>query len=502
MNVSGSDVRLRYTGIVLVLSRLFSILTGAIFVLIITRKLTIEHYGLWRMIASYLAYALVLTNVYNYWLPRTIARGVNTSKTGLVLSLTLGSAATLFYVATAFWFSISFNQPLSILLIAAPQVILYYAQYAIESVASGYAPQLNGYALIVFELVKIGLGFCLVFLFRIELSGAILAVVGAQIASVLFSTAVNFKVVAVSKLDLDIAGSWLRHSWLPIFSTSVGIVTGLDVILVRLASGSEEPIAYYGVALTAAGVVANAIAAASGLYPRLLARARISEAEVTMKLMYMFAIPISVFIFFYAEPISAVFGLKYLAAVNTIRAATMASLLYIFSSLLDTIILGVEKRDAERLTFKGIVNSMLFKLPFLNYIISFVYLIILYVLLSTAQGYAEVSFRWIISGVASNSLAIVVKLAALRRDFRLNISTSTVISMLRYIAASLFANIFSFNIWRVLPVERIVDLLLSLMPPAVFTAMVYSALLAVVDRDFKQLLKAAIREMMSNLKSA
>lgn len=500
LSLSGSNVRLRYTGIILFLSRLFSLLTGAVFVLLITRKLPIEDFGLWSMIGRYLGYVLILTTVYSYWLPRTMARGINTSKTGLVFSFILGSTATLFYVIIAFWFSSAFDQSLLILLLVAPEVILSYIQSTMESVSTGYAPQLIGFAQIIFELVKVGLAFCLVFFFRVELTGAVLAVVGAQLVSVLFLTALNFKVINSSKLNLDIAKSWLKHSWLPLFSAGVGIVGGLDIILVRLISGSELPIAYYGIAFTIAGVVMNTNVLASGLYPRLLAKAHLSETEVVMKLMYMFAIPMSVFIFFYAEPISAVFGLKYLVATNIVRVAALSSLISIFSLLLDTVIVGIERGDAERLNSKDLVSSMLFKLPLLNCVMSFAYLIILYVLLIGAQGYVDVSFKWVVSSIISILLSIVVKLVVLRRDFRIKISIYTITSLLRYLAVSLFAVGFALSIWKVLPVEGIMNLFLGLVPPSMFTATVYFILLAIVDRDFKILMKAAVNEIKSILK--
>jgi hypothetical protein len=192
--------------------------------------------------------------------------------------------------------------------------------------------------------------------------GAIIIVIFTQLALVLFLTTVNLKVIKSSKLDLDIAKSWLKHSWLPLFGAGAGIVSALDVILVRLTSGSELPVAYYGVALTIGSIVTKANALASGLYPRLLAKVHLSETAVAIRLIYNFAIPLSVFSFFYAEPISAVFGLKYLAATNIVRVVALSSLISVFSLFLDTVILGVERRDAEKLTSKDLVNSMLFKL--------------------------------------------------------------------------------------------------------------------------------------------
>ncbi|MDQ1279837.1 MAG: hypothetical protein QG670_1099 [Thermoproteota archaeon] len=493
LSLPGSNVRLRYTGLISFLSSLFSLLTGAIFVLLITRKLSVEEFGLWNMMSQYLAYVLIFTNVYNYWLPRTIARGINTSRTGLILSLSLGSVATLLYLVIAFWFSLSLNQPLLILLLVTPEVILFYVKSTMDSISTGYAPQLSGYAQMIYESVKVGVAFCLVFFFRVELAGAILAVVVAQLASVLLSAKLNSHVIKSSKLDLDIAKSWLRHSWLPLFGTGVQIVVGLSFILVRLVSGSDQAIAYYGVATTIAGIVANANAMTSGLYPRLLANRHLSEGEMVMKLMYLFALPLSVFIFFYAEPISAIFGLKYLVIANVVRIATLYSLIAILSSLLDTVILGMERRDAERLNSKDLANSMLFKLPLLNYVVSFAYLIILYLLLIGAQGYVEITSRWIISLAISISLGVSMKLIILR-SFKIRGLTNIVMSLLRYFAASVISVGIALTIWKVLPVINISDLLLALARPAILTAILYFAVLAVMDRDFRLLINHLVEE--------
>lgn len=501
MSFSGSGVRLRYTGMVLFFSKLFSVLTGLVFVLLITRKLPVEQYGLWRMINNYIIYTFVFVDVYNYWLPRNMARGINASKTGLTLSLILGSAATMVYLAIALWFSKSFDQPLQILLIAAPQVVLYYFQYAIESVSSGYAPQFNGYSRIVFELVKVGLAFLLVFYFRIELSGAILAVMFAQIVSIVFLVMLNFRVIADSSFDLSLAKIWLKHSWLPIFGTGISVISGLDVLVVRLFSGNEYPAAYLGIAITMSGLVTNASIVASALYPRLLAKASISEIKVVMKLMYMFAIPISIFMFFYAEPISALYGLKYLVAIDTAKAAIIGSLIFVFPPLLDVILLGLEHKDAISPTSKDILNSMLFKLPLLNCVISFIHLATVYVLQIGVQSDVEASLRWIMAIIASNILTITVKLIILRRSFKISVSTSTMMSLFRYLAISLLATFASFNIWKVAPSEKILELISSLVPPAAFTATFYFVLLAIVDRDFKELLKDIAKNVVSTFKN-
>ncbi len=63
-----------------------SVLTGLIFVLIITRTLTPEEFGTWGLIIAVLNYLLISEVIINYWTVRQIARSEPVGKTGLLSS--------------------------------------------------------------------------------------------------------------------------------------------------------------------------------------------------------------------------------------------------------------------------------------------------------------------------------------------------------------------------------------------------------------------------------
>jgi hypothetical protein len=83
----------------------------------------------------------------------------------------------------------------------------------------------------------------------------------------------------------------------------------------------------------------------------------------------------------------------------------------------------------------------------------------------------------------------------------MTISKYTFKSLLRYATVSLIVVFLSLNIWRVLPTEGIMDLLLGLAPPVIFTTTAYFILLAAIDRDFRFLMKAAVSEVAKILRT-
>ena len=69
-----SKVRIAYAGMVGYLSSLFNLITGFLFIIIITRNLTIQEFGSWQVIASVIGYALIPAIIQSYWAFRNVAR--------------------------------------------------------------------------------------------------------------------------------------------------------------------------------------------------------------------------------------------------------------------------------------------------------------------------------------------------------------------------------------------------------------------------------------------
>jgi len=80
-----SKVRIAYAGMVGYLSSIFNLITGFLFIIIITRNLTIQEFGTWQVIASVIGYALIPAIIPSYWSFRNIARGQRVATSSFIV---------------------------------------------------------------------------------------------------------------------------------------------------------------------------------------------------------------------------------------------------------------------------------------------------------------------------------------------------------------------------------------------------------------------------------
>mgnify|MGYP000479866174 CR=1 FL=1 len=81
-----SEIRVTYSGLISLVMGLGTVVTGMIFILIVTRSLTPEELGTWGLIGGLVTYVIVLEPIISYWTTREIARDVNSGKTAVVSS--------------------------------------------------------------------------------------------------------------------------------------------------------------------------------------------------------------------------------------------------------------------------------------------------------------------------------------------------------------------------------------------------------------------------------
>ena len=67
-------LRIAYAGSIQIISQFSSLFTGLLFVIIVTRNLTVAEFGLWQVLGSVLGLALLPVAPINYWNVRQVAR--------------------------------------------------------------------------------------------------------------------------------------------------------------------------------------------------------------------------------------------------------------------------------------------------------------------------------------------------------------------------------------------------------------------------------------------
>ncbi len=173
-----NEIRLRYSGFVIFASRLISVGTGLTFVLLLTRSVAPEEFGVWGNMTDLLNYFIILSSIIPFWTTRFVARGATGSaKTGLVANTFLSIATSAIYLVMLpiILVSLQVTSYATLYAIVSMQILGYYSITTLESILQATKPQAIGQGLLISEVCKIAIGFVLIVGFHLGLFGEALS---------------------------------------------------------------------------------------------------------------------------------------------------------------------------------------------------------------------------------------------------------------------------------------------------------------------------------------
>jgi len=233
-----SNVRVTYSGFIAFFVTMLSVLTGTIFVVMVTRKLSPEDLGL-----SLISYVLIIRPIISYWSTREIARGENVEKTALVTGGLFSTIGTTVYFGIAISVSAFLGVELFVLLIASALIPLQFINDVLGSIALSKKPQSISYSLLVFETSKIPIGIFFVVFLQLGLVGVLLTII--------LATAIKQILLWIwmaqhirDEIKLEYVKYWLKMSWIPLYQSGSRVIRGLDVLIFPLITGSFIGLAY------------------------------------------------------------------------------------------------------------------------------------------------------------------------------------------------------------------------------------------------------------------
>jgi len=494
-----SSIRLKYSGLVNFASRMISVLTGLLFTMLVTRRLTEELFGTWQFYASLLSYFTIPSSISNYWLTRFTGRGKPVAKSGVLFNsvVSLVSAAVFTVLSPVFASSVSVD-PLTILAFIMWIVVIHHTS-SLESVCHGVEPHVVGYGTIIFEASKVVVGATLVGYFRLSLFGAVLSVDLALIIQALYYSLRLSKHLKGS-FKLGEVGRWFRMGWIPLASIAPGIVYSQDALVLTLLTGSLLPVAYIRAANIFAGVILFAGALAIGLYPKLLSGGTGTDVEESLELVLLFLIPMTLGQLILAEPLLYLLREGYAPVHNVLRVMAVCSAVVVVKSFFSTVILGVEKTDVdENASWKRLLESYLIRIPLIDLAGSVVYV--------TVAGVVSVILRDLESPLMLFSMSAAVCYLLV------NLSTA-----LYYIRLSKRLVVFSLDFKRVFKIfisgvlmsavlltlypesaksGQIMVVLTSLMPVILAGVVVYFTTLCLIDQESREMLKTVLNWLLA-----
>ncbi len=491
----GSSVRLRYASLVMYVLNIAGAVLSLYFITLMTRRLSVEEYGIWVMISRYVGYFVIPSVIYTQWLSRNISRGQNVSRTGLYTSIFMGLISMPFYFIIVQMVATGFEQPLLPLLLSAGLVLLDYIANSLSSIANGYSPQIVGYTSFVFKIGQAISGGLFVGMLALGLTGGVLAALTGRLLMNCASILMNRGILKQSKFERRVLVSWLRSSWLPLFSSAVGMIYLFDVVIVRILHGSEVPIAFFGVSMSILSVVLFSNVVVSALYPKVLSKGSLEDLREAIWLIALLTIPAICMILFYAQPICAIFGLEYLLAANPLRVFAVSSLMQVLSSVVWVSYTGLEKIDQEVLRSRSLLKSAMFKSTIVSLIINVIYATLITTFSLTVSNAELLVILWGTTSAISYGISFVVYIVLLKKDFGQRfpitaLARDLVVFILPMVPASL--PLFIFNI---MISENFYLMFQNLLSPVLLSITLYFASLYTIDKKFR----ATIKDVLSRI---
>lgn len=342
------QISVRRTGVVVFSARIGSIFTGLAFLLLMTRTLSTQQFGLWEVILDIVTFSSYPAGLLVYWATRDIARGLMRGKTALVLNLAFSGVGIVVYLVLSFFTAGPIHAGWGTFLLAILLVPIAYWNQTSNAIVTGYNPVVGGYAVIFSEASKLAVAFPALVLFHAGIDGVILSLMAANFAQAASST---YLCSGALKLPLDLGAGrkWMAKSWLTSFSLIPYTVGIADTYVASLAAGGTVLVGYYQAAFSVATLAGYSSYLAVALYPLLLKGGKGSDElpSITLDLSLLFGIPLAAGAAALARPILFVLKPTYTEGSSAMMILAFAALLTTVAGLLDNTLWGKARIDLD-----------------------------------------------------------------------------------------------------------------------------------------------------------
>jgi len=487
-------IRLRYAGFILFASRLVSAATGIAFVLMVTRSTSAEEFGVWGNLGDVLGYFTLVAGMLPFWATRFTARKyTGSAKTGFLANLLMSTIIASLYLAlvptitSALHISGNFT---ILYAIASIQIVESYTLSALEAVLYAKQPQMIGYGLLISEISKVAVGFVFITQLKLGLIGVIWSLIIACILQLTFYLKLTTNELKEA-IEWTYLKEWLKASPINLYNIAGGGITTF-VFIFLFVYGGWLARAYYAAALTIASVIGYSSSLAFALYPRLLSGSSIEDVSVSLKMVMMFAIPMTAGAIVLSDSYLTILKLVYAEARPVLLLLAITVLFASISQVFSTVISGTERVDAKaKIAFRELLRSRLFLLFTLPYIQSAVTLpTTFFILTSVAKTSLEAATYLALIISLAESAMLIVRYIIARKCVIFNFPWKNVA---KYIIAS------AVMVAPLLVIPHPTRLSLTL-GFTILGGIIYFAILATIDQETRELTKLILNETKSKLR--
>ena len=492
------EIRVTYAGFVSFGIRLTSVITGLIFILIVTRQLSVEEFGTWGLINGVIVYAVIVHPLVSYWSTRETARGENSSKTAISTTGVLSIVGIAVYLLISYISGIQSDADVGILFYAAILIPVIFINEGLNAIVTGFRPQVKSYGFLVFEITKIPIALILVYYLQLGLEGAILSSFGAYLASIVLLLIFCRKKLS-GKMQKEYVKKWFKLFWVPIYRKIPGLISMSDVVIFSILTGSVVGIAYYTSARTIGFLVYHSRSIGMAVYPKLLEGGHEKILRDNLMIFLYVAFPIIGLSIIFAKP--GLFALNpiYQIAVPVVILLSIRQFFTSLNVLMFNALQGIEKVDLKKdSTFKDYAKSKLILFPTFQMIRHGVYIGSLIVILSiigtNSENEIELVIYWALIGLIVEIPLFGYILSLVRKSFTMKLDHSRILKFfittvglfgLMYVLMEEFL-VYNESIFEFLPIVMLLAIVVSLG---------YVGITYLIDGKTRVLVKSVLKEI-------
>jgi hypothetical protein len=496
------EIRFQYSGYVIFAVQIFSVITGLIFTLLLTRNMNTNYpnqYGIWTSIFDYIAYFTLFSGVFSFWAERFVARGrTGAVRTGimaqLVISLIfLGAYFPIIYFIykDAIAVKIGTMSYLPFFLLAGPYIVTFYMIILCEGLLQPKKPQALGYGLLIEEIVKVSVALVLILGFHQLFLGAMLALVLScfvQVCYYVWLLRDYFK----EKINWGYLKEWFKGSTVIAFN-SIGNQLLSFVYILLFFFGGPNTRAYYQAAGSFTAIIGYSISLSIALYPRLLSKSCSKEQVGTsFRTVMMLGIPLAAITIAMSYSFLTVLNVAYGEAWPVLVALSIYTLFGLVTSFYSNCVMGVEVFDAEgKIALRRLIKSKIFVVFTLPYLQAAIAIPLTYFALTTlpVAGSVQATLYVVAILIAAQITTFTVLYTYMRHSIGIPVAWK---SVGKYVSAAALAAI----ILYLLPTTTT---LLSTIAKAAAGFGMYVIFLLAIDKQARELIRQVWAEVKSTI---
>ena len=494
-----SNIRVTYSGLISLGSNLASVVTGLIFVTIVTRMLTPEEFGLWGLISGLLAYAVIFSPIICYWSTREVARGEKSGKTSISTNSMLSLLGITIYLVISYFIAGQSDIDESVILFAAILIPMIFLNDVLIAIVRGWKTHILNYGLLAFEISKVVFVVIFVYLLELGVLGAIIAVFASYIPSIIILFTHNISKIK-DEFNSEYIKKWFKLFWIPTYRQLPNTLLLTDVVIFSAITGSVVGVAYFTSARTIGYLVDHTRSIAQAMYPKILESGKQEYLQENLMLFFFLSLPLVGLSIIFSEAGLYILNPIYVIAYPVVIFLALKSFLTSLNSNFFLALQGLEKVDVDKKsTFKDYAKSKIMLHPTFQLVRSAIYfssLAIIFSLQNEDVFNIDLITMWALIGLLIELPLTAFMIHMTKKEFTINLQWTSIIKYFIICCAAFGLTYLLMQEFLIFS-EEILVFLPNLLPFVIFSLGLYFGINTIIDKRTNKLVKKIIHEFRS-----